>query len=326
MTLRLNGSTSGYTEIDAPAVAGSNTLVLPTGAGSANQFLKNGSTAGSLGWSGLVEDSSNRLLVGTSTARSNFYSISALFQVEGASTDTSRNIAQTYGSADVNGPLFTFAKHRSASIGGMTAVASGDEMGQIKFTGSDGTNFIQGAAIRAEVDGTPGTNDMPGRLVFSTTADGASSPTARLTIKNDGSVIWGDVYGDTVGANPRDLHIDQNGLMGYISSVRASKANIQPIESINWLNDLSPVTFNRRKKDSNEHYTEETYAEFEYGLIAEEVETVAPELCFYDLVDGNAELRGVHYSQLITPMLKALQQANARIEALEAEVAALRAQ
>lgn len=30
MTLRLNGSTSGFTEIDAPAVAGNNTLTLPT--------------------------------------------------------------------------------------------------------------------------------------------------------------------------------------------------------------------------------------------------------------------------------------------------------
>ena len=39
MTLRLNGSTSGYTEIDAPAVAGSNTLVLPTGNGTADQAL-----------------------------------------------------------------------------------------------------------------------------------------------------------------------------------------------------------------------------------------------------------------------------------------------
>ena len=39
MTLRLNGSTSGYTEFDAPAVAGSNTLVLPTGNGSADQAL-----------------------------------------------------------------------------------------------------------------------------------------------------------------------------------------------------------------------------------------------------------------------------------------------
>jgi hypothetical protein len=48
MTLRLNGSTSGYTEIDAPAVAGSNTLLLPAGNGSAYQVVRNGATAGSL--------------------------------------------------------------------------------------------------------------------------------------------------------------------------------------------------------------------------------------------------------------------------------------
>lgn len=58
MTLRLAGSTSGYTEIDAPAVAGSNTILLPAGNGSANQFLKNGSTAGTLGWSSATENSS----------------------------------------------------------------------------------------------------------------------------------------------------------------------------------------------------------------------------------------------------------------------------
>ena len=39
MTLRLNGATSGFTEIDAPAVAGSNTLILPGGNGSADQAL-----------------------------------------------------------------------------------------------------------------------------------------------------------------------------------------------------------------------------------------------------------------------------------------------
>ena len=48
MTLRLNGSSSGFTEIDAPAAAGSNTLTLPTSNGSAFQSLRNGSTAGSL--------------------------------------------------------------------------------------------------------------------------------------------------------------------------------------------------------------------------------------------------------------------------------------
>ena len=49
MTLRLAGSTSGYTEIDAPAVAGSNTLTLPTGNGTSGQVLStNGS--GALSW------------------------------------------------------------------------------------------------------------------------------------------------------------------------------------------------------------------------------------------------------------------------------------
>ena len=52
MTLRLNGSTSGYTEIDAPAVAGSNTLVLPGGNGTSGQVLTtNGS--GVLSWTGM---------------------------------------------------------------------------------------------------------------------------------------------------------------------------------------------------------------------------------------------------------------------------------
>jgi hypothetical protein len=50
LTLRLNGSTSGYVEIDAPATAGSNTIVLPTGNGSNGQYLQtNGS--GALSWS-----------------------------------------------------------------------------------------------------------------------------------------------------------------------------------------------------------------------------------------------------------------------------------
>ena len=83
MTLRLNGSTSGYTEIDAPAVAGSNTIVLPSGNGSANQFLKNGSTAGTLGWSSMVEDGSGRIGVGTS---------SPSYRIDLASSDTTAGL------------------------------------------------------------------------------------------------------------------------------------------------------------------------------------------------------------------------------------------
>jgi hypothetical protein len=66
MTLRLNGSTSGYSEIDAPAIAGNNTIVLPSSNGAANQLLKNGATAGTLEFaSNVIVDSSDRLLIGT---------------------------------------------------------------------------------------------------------------------------------------------------------------------------------------------------------------------------------------------------------------------
>ena len=59
--IRLNGSTSGYSELSAPAVAGNITLTLPTGTGSANQFLKNGATAGALAFGTTTEDASGNL-------------------------------------------------------------------------------------------------------------------------------------------------------------------------------------------------------------------------------------------------------------------------
>ena len=61
MTLRLNGSTSGYTEIDAPAVAGSNTLVLPGGNGSNGNILGTDG-AGNLSWV------NGRMVAGTAKA------------------------------------------------------------------------------------------------------------------------------------------------------------------------------------------------------------------------------------------------------------------
>jgi hypothetical protein len=70
-------------------------------------------------------------------------------------------------------------------------VQSGDEVGAVVFTGADGTNLIPTASIESYVDGTPGTNDMPGRLVFSTTADGAASPTERMRIDNAGNFYVG---------------------------------------------------------------------------------------------------------------------------------------
>ena len=144
-------------------------------------------------------DSSGRLLVGTSSARGNILGAGGLIQSEGANNDGARAISVVYGKADAGDPLILLGKHRSNSIGGTTVVNDGDGIGQLVFTGSDGTNFIASAAIRAQVDGTPGANDMPGRLVFSTTSDGASSPTERMRITSAGVLQVADAGNITVG-------------------------------------------------------------------------------------------------------------------------------
>lgn len=139
----------------------------------------------------LIIDTSGRLLVGTSSARSNFVggSYSSLLQVERSGDSTRRLCASfTYGNTDAGAPFISFAKHRGGGIGEQTVVQSGDSLGATLFHGSDGTNFILGAGISAEVDGTPGANDMPGRLVFSTTADGQSTPTERMRIDSTGLI------------------------------------------------------------------------------------------------------------------------------------------
>ena len=138
----------------------------------------------------LVIDSSGRLLVGTSTARANFNNstVSAVLQVEG--TTTTNRIASIVSStaSGAAGPILIFGKQNSGTVGGNTVVASGDNLGNIQFQGSDGTEFVEAASITAFVDGTPGANDMPGRIVLSTTPDGTATPVERFRITNDGVI------------------------------------------------------------------------------------------------------------------------------------------
>ena len=79
MALRLNGSSSGYVELDVPAAAGSHTLTLPDGGGTSGQYLQtNGS--GGLSWAGagkilqVVSTSSSTNVSNTTTTESTLLS------------------------------------------------------------------------------------------------------------------------------------------------------------------------------------------------------------------------------------------------------------
>ena len=136
---------------------------------------------------------------------------------------------------------------------------------------------------------------------------------SRATLDSSGNLTVPAMYGTTV-TTPRNVFIDSAGKMGGISSTRASKANIAPLTDVSWLYDLKPVSFNYRKRDEDGVYLAEFEREKQYGMIAEDTVPIAPDLCVFD---DKGKVVGIHYDRMVAPLLKALQDQAARIDALE---------
>ena len=147
-------------------------------------------------------DSSGRLLVGE-TSSTQAGSIDAKVQV--ISTDFNAALTVRRNQASDGAPGMLFCKSRGTSNSANVVVNSGDGLGNIRFFGADstgGNDFAEGGAISCVVDGTPGSNDMPGRLEFKTTSDGSDGPTERARITNNGSfcIMSSDTTMNTFGA------------------------------------------------------------------------------------------------------------------------------
>jgi len=300
-------------------------------------------------------DSSGRLLVGTASPVAIGGESDAKLQLVDASATSASwfNLARFVNSAGA--PAIQFGKSRGTTVGSYTSVQDGDGLGTILFAGSDGTDLgSYGARIGAEVDGTPGANDMPGRLVFSTTADGASTPTERLRISQNGQFrafsattvirafsatgsgtseyLYGGYHSstDNVGSGSTlsfavftngDV-VNTNNSYGAISDIKL-KENIVDANS-QW-DDLKALQVRNYNFKEGQTHTQ-------IGLVAQEVELVSPGLVSESPdrdADGNdlgTVTKSVNYSVLYMKAVKALQEAIGRIETLEAEVAALKAQ
>ena len=366
MSIKLNGATNGSVELDVPAAIGSDlSVTIPATAGELTVKATDGSVdlgaidiAASAPADSVNIDSSGRLLVGTSSARSNYRnSVTPTIQLEETSDKGLCVFSNVNGGA---GPYIWLGKSRGTSIGSSTIVQSGDVLGSIRFNGADGSNVILAASIRAEVDGTPGAGDMPCRLVFSTTADGASSPTERMRITSGGQTRLFAAANDNVLAI-QSAESAGTATYAFFSSHSASNNTTAGTVSfgvftngnaVNTNNSYGPLSSDERLKQdivdagsqwddikavrlTKFRYKNDPIGELQLGPIAQELEQVSPGLVTRrpasedeiadpsnDLVDGD-EVLSFKASILYMKAVKALQEAMERIETLEASNAAL---
>jgi len=257
-------------------------------------------------------DASGRLLVGTSSAQG-LGKIQVEGDADGAKLYLRRNI--TNSAMTTSGQVV---------------------LGSIDFGNTDGA---VGARIQANNDTDSGwaNNDYPTRLVFSTTADGASSPTERMRITQDGVVQSSNnttnfrcintgangtalIYFQTNSAELGKIRINGAGIAYDTTSDYRLKENIEPLtDAVARLQALKPWRFN---------FTSHPDVTVD-GFLAHEAQEVVPEAVGgeKDAVDddGNPVYQGIDQSKLVPLLTAALQEAIGRIETLEAEVAALKA-
>ena len=152
-------------------------------------------------------DSSGRLLVGTSTARTDYFnnSLTAMLQVEGTNFGGNADracisIVNNNNVTVLEAPVLILGRSNGSTVNSRTLVSDGTLCGYISFQGADGSDLVEAASIAAEINGTVGANRMPGRLVFSTATDASPSVmTERMRITSAGVLQIAEAGNITVG-------------------------------------------------------------------------------------------------------------------------------
>ena len=272
-------------------------------------------------------DSSGRLLVGTSTDQGN-----SILQVQGEA-----------GAATAAGVLYLRRGLNTAAIGANV----GADLGKIQWGANDGTI---GAWIQCLSDATwSSTSDTPSALVFSTTADGAASPTERMRIDKAGNTSCFASTANVLGAHSNQaaattyyLFYGANNATdtitgttcflvytnGNVQNTNNSYAGISDIKLKENIVDATSQWSDLRALQVRKYNFKEGQTHTQIGLIAQEVELVSPGLVI-ESPDRDAEgndlgtvTKSVNYSVLYMKAVKALQEAMERIETLEQRLTA----
>ena len=274
-------------------------------------------------------DSSGRLLVGTSTYQGN-----SLLQVEGEA-----------GAATAAGVLYLRRGLNTAAIGANV----GADLGKIQWGANDGTI---GAWIQCLSDATwSSTSDTPSALVFSTTADGAASPTPRMQIGSTGQSLFftASTSSSVITRNGAAAGTSVAFLIGAYSATGLSDGtnsfivwtNGNVVNTNNSYGAISDIKLKENIVDAGSQWADikafrvrkynlkEGQKHTQIGGIAQEVELVSPGLVT-ESPDRDEEgndlgtvTKSINYSVLYMKAVKALQEAMERIETLETRLSAL---
>jgi hypothetical protein len=166
------------------------------------------------------------------------------------------------------------------------------------------------------IGSTAGANSGSGSNNIDIGNVGTSNDNGAIRIGTPGtqtSTFIAGIYGSMTGLQGVNVVVDVNGNLGTVSSSRRYKEDIQDMaDASDGLMQLRPVTF--RYKQAYEDGSKPV----QYGLIAEEVEEVYPDLVARS-ADGQVE--SVRY-QLLDPMLlNELQKQHATIDAQKEQIA-----
>jgi hypothetical protein len=300
-------------------------------------------------------DSSGNLLVGSSTATNNLRELESFGVVYTGGNAGGMALTGYPGIGTGFRPLLDFNRSRGSTVGSMTKVESGDNLGSIIFRGSDGTSFQDSAMISSEVDEATGSSDMPGRLTFWTAPDGSTSVTERMRIDSSGNLLVGttsQISGTSSRVNILNINEDLSGLTignaggsgntncvlfnnsnGIVGTIRtnASATAYNTSSDYRLKNTIAPMTGALAKVALLKPCTykwnvDGTDGE---GFIAHELAEVVPDCVSgaKDAVDanGNPQYQGVDTSFLVATLTAAIQELKAELDTVKAQNAAFEA-
>ena len=224
-----------------------------------------------------------------------------------------------------DGPLtLRFQRARGAASNIKAAVSSQDMLGQVVGCAYDGRQFANAAAISFSVDNTPSSDGFAaGRITFSTTSN-VSGLRERLAVDAAGVLQPAQDNMYALGQSTKRW-TQIYSIMGVSAvSDEREKTDIEPIaEGLKLIRALQPVSYRwkvaQRKFGTGDDCIDEPGRRKHLGLIAQQVKAVLDEQlfdCGLYTYDQDADRHGLRYDQLLAPLIKAIQELDARYEDL----------